>query len=693
MNKLSASLSKLKAVMDPERRMAIVSKVKANGGDAISTVKDMLAKSKGELESIHKQTGVQLPELEIASKQLEEPKKDEAKPTKAASIEAPKQRDLMAELQTLLTEKRAEAPKDAMPGHASSTVPTPTGAESRAAAHPDVGNSNYGRQATALPTPDQGNDNYGAQSGTTTPSAAQSAAQPEVAPQASNSTTPPTAVAPQPNTDAQAAQTAETAAYQADNQVSQPAKTNTSEAPVDQNGNASGFNSDPNRTTGVFAGGKAMTHGQLQSGAQSIQQTTAQNLQPAQSINSKPATPGLSDSQQGLNDETQAANAGGVLAATSSLPGQQIGTVPQNVAPQTATAQTVAASQPAQAATPTGKVNPQNDLPQQSTAANQLNSLAASGNAPGGLADTMARPYTPATQRTGIRGMMDRTFGDPRARTRAQGILTADTNNLRPEEYLSRGRMHQQQPAVDRIRAGMQTPENAPAGMEVSASVLIGPLLKQAEEQSVGHIGNSDQDNERMGTTEMKPADEQAVLEFVRTNPNLDDEKFHEFIQSRSIDPVDADAVVNRHFNSTVSKQANLQQAFAEGVLEVCKTAGVQPVDVMTITGVIGNMLPEFSNSLQVVKAAFVTPDKGHISSGWNPSEVGKSNNTPGPVTPSDGPTGNASHRFMVGMAGRNLKARGKNKTGVAPHPDDIFKSLGNQMAIQSVAGKVQQPA
>lgn len=220
--------------------------------------------------------------------------------------------------------------------------------------------------------------------------------------------------------------------------------------------------------------------------------------------------------------------------------------------------------------------------------------------------------------------------------------------------------------------------ENQPANM----GGKIAMYYKQAEEQTVGHIGTS--------IDSIKPATQDAIMDFVKNNPNLDDEKLHEFVQNHGIDREDAERLISSRYGKDIQKQAAVQQAFTKGVLSLCKEAGITAKSTCTVLDVVARMVPEFEGSLKaasayIQKIAWVMPEGAGKHAAGTPADPQPKNMQPAAGTV-DSMTGSAAHRFMTGMAANRLKARGKSKNGVAPHPDDIFKSLGNQMAIRSVA-------
>ena len=222
------------------------------------------------------------------------------------------------------------------------------------------------------------------------------------------------------------------------------------------------------------------------------------------------------------------------------------------------------------------------------------------------------------------------------------------------------------------------------------------PRYKQADDFSF-HSGNS-QSAEREGSTELKPADEQAIVNFVTNNPNLDDDKFHEFVESRGIDPSAAEEVIYRRFNEDMNKNAELQVAFAIGAATTCKQAQLNTQGISAVCRVLRHVVPEFTQGIEMFeKAALVMPSMGdqrdhgqHISS----EHSGKSMSNPQvseAVQSMQSDSSTASQRFMTGVAARGLKKQKGKKSGIAPHPDTIFKQLGNQMAIKQVAGNISK--
>jgi hypothetical protein len=53
------------------------------------------------------------------------------------------------------------------------------------------------------------------------------------------------------------------------------------------------------------------------------------------------------------------------------------------------------------------------------------------------------------------------------------------------------------------------------------------------------------------GSGELTPRQEQSIIEFVKRNPNLDDDDFHSFAKSIGADPHEAEEVVYRHVQRT----------------------------------------------------------------------------------------------------------------------------------------------
>jgi hypothetical protein len=53
------------------------------------------------------------------------------------------------------------------------------------------------------------------------------------------------------------------------------------------------------------------------------------------------------------------------------------------------------------------------------------------------------------------------------------------------------------------------------------------------------------------GSGELTPEQEQKIIDFVKSNKNLDDTKFHDFVESMGIDPHEAEEVVYRYVQKT----------------------------------------------------------------------------------------------------------------------------------------------
>ena len=179
---------------------------------------------------------------------------------------------------------------------------------------------------------------------------------------------------------------------------------------------------------------------------------------------------------------------------------------------------------------------------------------------------------------------------------------------------------------------------------------------------------------------------ERGILDFVKTNPNLDDQTLDEYATGKGIDPNTAREIIHMNVGKEVAKSASLQQAFARGIAQFVKSSNFRgPVSLLT--SALQRMAPEFSNGIGIfAKQALISDSHGgHGSSQGMGQEAMKG--IMGSMQGQDQST--AAQRFMQNKAQRELKTRKGKSKGIVPHPQDVFGGLGNRMAIKQVAGQM----
>ena len=174
--------------------------------------------------------------------------------------------------------------------------------------------------------------------------------------------------------------------------------------------------------------------------------------------------------------------------------------------------------------------------------------------------------------------------------------------------------------------------------------------------------------------------DIKSIVDFISTNPNLDDGTLDQFVQAKGYDPELVAQAVDQHMGQQVAKSSALQQAFAKGVTQVVKDARLNSKGVQVLSTVLENMLPEFSNGIGIFKQAIAGGNIGQNKGG------GMGNPQVSEAVQGMQDSSTAAQRFMKNVAMNRLKQHKGAKKGIIPHPQDIFGAHGNQLAIKQVA-------